>query len=81
MNATECINDRASTSAAGAVEIVKVDDEIASILTQDCVAIDCNDFKFYLGFDEMSPTVREVQDEYQRSTSVDDTSRQSKKVL
>ncbi|GFY11481.1 hypothetical protein TNCV_3183191 [Trichonephila clavipes] len=40
MNATEWINDGASTSTAGAVEIMPVDDEIASILTPDCVGID-----------------------------------------
>ncbi|GFY01161.1 uncharacterized protein TNCV_5076281 [Trichonephila clavipes] len=40
MNATECITDRASTSATGAVEIMQVDDEIPSILTPDCVGID-----------------------------------------
>ncbi|GFV25455.1 uncharacterized protein TNCV_1147251 [Trichonephila clavipes] len=32
MNATERINDGASTSAAGAVEIMQTDDEIASII-------------------------------------------------
>ncbi|GFT01427.1 uncharacterized protein TNCV_3215291 [Trichonephila clavipes] len=41
MNATKRINDEASTSAAGTVEIMQVDDEIAFILTQDCVGIDC----------------------------------------
>lgn len=41
MNAAERINDGASTSAAGAVEIMQVDDEIASISTPDCVGIDC----------------------------------------
>ncbi|GFX11161.1 hypothetical protein TNCV_4424201 [Trichonephila clavipes] len=40
MNAIEWINDGASTSAAGAVEITQVDEEIASILTPDCVGID-----------------------------------------
>ncbi|GFY26279.1 uncharacterized protein TNCV_24771 [Trichonephila clavipes] len=46
MNATERINNGASTSAAGAVEIMKVDDEIASILTPDCVGIDCVRWSF-----------------------------------
>ncbi|GFR09418.1 uncharacterized protein TNCT_126761 [Trichonephila clavata] len=42
MNASERINDDASTSAAGAFEIMQImDDEIASILTPDCVGIDC----------------------------------------
>ncbi|GFQ65585.1 uncharacterized protein TNCT_289581 [Trichonephila clavata] len=41
MNATQRIKDSSSTSAAGAVEIMQVNDEIASILTPDCVGIDC----------------------------------------
>ncbi|GFT89432.1 uncharacterized protein TNCV_4387131 [Trichonephila clavipes] len=41
MNAAERINDGANTSAAGAFEITQMDDEIASILTPDCVGIDC----------------------------------------
>ncbi|GFR25498.1 uncharacterized protein TNCT_226981 [Trichonephila clavata] len=41
MNADERINDGASTPAAGTVEIMQVDDEITSILTPDCVGIDC----------------------------------------
>ncbi|GFW23791.1 uncharacterized protein TNCV_1493751 [Trichonephila clavipes] len=41
MNATKWINDGASTSAAGTVEIMQVDDEMASLLTPDCVGIDC----------------------------------------
>ncbi|GFT43138.1 hypothetical protein TNCV_5119891 [Trichonephila clavipes] len=41
MNAAERINDGASTPAAGAVEVMQVDDEIASILTPDCASIDC----------------------------------------
>ncbi|GFV07719.1 uncharacterized protein TNCV_4942211 [Trichonephila clavipes] len=36
----------ASTSAAGAVEIMQMDDEIASILTLDCVSIDCAGWSF-----------------------------------
>ncbi|GFT45940.1 uncharacterized protein TNCV_3535241 [Trichonephila clavipes] len=39
MNATEWITDSASITAAGAVEIMQLDDEIASILTPDCVGI------------------------------------------
>ncbi|GFU67465.1 uncharacterized protein TNCV_1599471 [Trichonephila clavipes] len=41
INVIEGINDGDSTSAAGAVEFKQVDDEIASILTPDCVGIDC----------------------------------------
>uniref|UniRef100_T1I3Z2 Uncharacterized protein n=1 Tax=Rhodnius prolixus TaxID=13249 RepID=T1I3Z2_RHOPR len=41
MNAAERINDGVSTSAAGAVEIMQVDDEIASTSTTDCISIDC----------------------------------------
>uniref|UniRef100_T1HF97 Uncharacterized protein n=1 Tax=Rhodnius prolixus TaxID=13249 RepID=T1HF97_RHOPR len=41
MNAAERINDGVSTSAAGAVEIMQVDDEIASTSTTDCIGIDC----------------------------------------
>ncbi|GFQ78207.1 uncharacterized protein TNCT_251101 [Trichonephila clavata] len=41
MNATERIKNGVSISAAGAVEIIQVDDEIASILTLDCVGLDC----------------------------------------
>ncbi|GFV74142.1 hypothetical protein TNCV_4510481 [Trichonephila clavipes] len=41
MNATERINDDASTSAAGADEITQEDDEISSILIPDCVEIGC----------------------------------------
>ncbi|GFX41283.1 uncharacterized protein TNCV_1653661 [Trichonephila clavipes] len=41
MNATERIYDGASITAAGAVEVLQVDDEIASILTQDYVGINC----------------------------------------
>ncbi|GFX81732.1 uncharacterized protein TNCV_317361 [Trichonephila clavipes] len=41
IHAAELINDGASTSAAGAVEIMRMDDEIASILTPDCAGIDC----------------------------------------
>ncbi|GFW26849.1 uncharacterized protein TNCV_1376921 [Trichonephila clavipes] len=40
MNAAERINNRTSTSAAGTVEIMQVDGEIASILTPDCIGID-----------------------------------------
>ncbi|GFU60503.1 uncharacterized protein TNCV_2197491 [Trichonephila clavipes] len=40
MNATERINDGASTIAAEAVEIIQ-DDEIASILTPDYIGINC----------------------------------------
>ncbi|GFY25053.1 uncharacterized protein TNCV_2692441 [Trichonephila clavipes] len=40
MNTTERINDGASTSTAGAVEILQVDDEIDSMLTPYCVGID-----------------------------------------
>ncbi|GFV96478.1 uncharacterized protein TNCV_1999301 [Trichonephila clavipes] len=46
MNASEWINDDASTSAAGEVEIMQVDDEIASIITPDCVVIDCVRWSF-----------------------------------
>ncbi|GFS58518.1 hypothetical protein TNCV_111361 [Trichonephila clavipes] len=41
MNVTERINDGTSTSAAGVVEFMHVDVKIASILTPDCVGIDC----------------------------------------
>uniref|UniRef100_T1I938 Uncharacterized protein n=1 Tax=Rhodnius prolixus TaxID=13249 RepID=T1I938_RHOPR len=41
MNAAERINDGVSTSAAGAVEIMQVDDEIVSTSTMDCIGIDC----------------------------------------
>ncbi|GFS71553.1 TBC domain-containing protein kinase-like protein [Trichonephila clavipes] len=41
MNVAEWINDGASTSAAGAVEVIQMGDEIASILTPDCVGINC----------------------------------------
>ncbi|GFU85706.1 uncharacterized protein TNCV_3181941 [Trichonephila clavipes] len=41
MNAAEGINDGASTYAAVNVEIMQVDDDIAFILTLDCVSIDC----------------------------------------
>ncbi|GFW86872.1 uncharacterized protein TNCV_2810271 [Trichonephila clavipes] len=41
MNAAERINDGARTSAAEAVEIMQVDDEIASIYTPDYVTIEC----------------------------------------
>ncbi|GFT56779.1 uncharacterized protein TNCV_1268791 [Trichonephila clavipes] len=37
MNATEWINDGTSTSAAGTVEIMQVEDKIVSIFTPDCV--------------------------------------------
>uniref|UniRef100_T1HX08 Uncharacterized protein n=1 Tax=Rhodnius prolixus TaxID=13249 RepID=T1HX08_RHOPR len=40
MNAAERINDGVSISAAGAVEIMQVDDEIASTSTTDCIGID-----------------------------------------
>ncbi|GFX79637.1 uncharacterized protein TNCV_826251 [Trichonephila clavipes] len=40
-NAANWINDSASTSAFGAVEIKQGDGEIASILTPHCVGIDC----------------------------------------
>uniref|UniRef100_T1HIY0 Uncharacterized protein n=1 Tax=Rhodnius prolixus TaxID=13249 RepID=T1HIY0_RHOPR len=40
MNAAERIND-VSISAAGAVEIMQVDDEIASTSTTDRIGIDC----------------------------------------
>ncbi|GFS67623.1 uncharacterized protein TNCV_4363201 [Trichonephila clavipes] len=40
MNAAERIIDGASIPAAGAIETMQVDDEIASILTPDCVEID-----------------------------------------
>ncbi|GFV89253.1 uncharacterized protein TNCV_285861 [Trichonephila clavipes] len=46
MNATEQINDGASTSAVVAVEIIQMDDEIASTLTPDCVGIDCVRWSF-----------------------------------
>ncbi|GFQ86732.1 uncharacterized protein TNCT_365501 [Trichonephila clavata] len=36
MNAAERINDGVNTSTAGAIEIMQVDNEIASILTPDC---------------------------------------------
>ncbi|GFR11785.1 uncharacterized protein TNCT_345321 [Trichonephila clavata] len=41
MNAAERIDDGGSTSTAEVVEIMQVDDEIGSILTLDCVGIDC----------------------------------------
>ncbi|GFW56232.1 uncharacterized protein TNCV_4064471 [Trichonephila clavipes] len=41
MNAAELISDVAGTTAAREVEIMQVDDEIASILTSDCAGIDC----------------------------------------
>uniref|UniRef100_T1HK33 Uncharacterized protein n=1 Tax=Rhodnius prolixus TaxID=13249 RepID=T1HK33_RHOPR len=41
MITAERINDGVSTSAAGAVEIMQVDDEIASTSTTDCIGIDC----------------------------------------
>ncbi|GFW44954.1 uncharacterized protein TNCV_4512681 [Trichonephila clavipes] len=41
MNVAERNHNGSSTSAAGTVEIMKLDDEIASILTPDCVGIDC----------------------------------------
>uniref|UniRef100_T1IBU3 Uncharacterized protein n=1 Tax=Rhodnius prolixus TaxID=13249 RepID=T1IBU3_RHOPR len=41
MNAAERINDGIRTSASGAVEIMQVDDEIASTSTTDCIGIDC----------------------------------------
>uniref|UniRef100_T1IDC9 Uncharacterized protein n=1 Tax=Rhodnius prolixus TaxID=13249 RepID=T1IDC9_RHOPR len=41
MNAVERINDGVSTSAAGAVKIMQVDDEIASTSTTVCIGIDC----------------------------------------
>ncbi|GFQ71248.1 uncharacterized protein TNCT_567601 [Trichonephila clavata] len=41
INAAERINDGTSTSTAGAVEILQVDDEITSIMTPDSVGIDC----------------------------------------
>ncbi|GFT95262.1 uncharacterized protein TNCV_3325801 [Trichonephila clavipes] len=40
MNVTERINNGASTSVAGAVEIMHMDNKIASILTPDCEGID-----------------------------------------
>ncbi|PRD18297.1 UNVERIFIED_CONTAM: hypothetical protein NCL1_61136 [Trichonephila clavipes] len=47
MNANERINDGASISTAGAIEIIQVvDDEIASILTPDCAGIDCEWWSF-----------------------------------
>uniref|UniRef100_T1HI16 Uncharacterized protein n=1 Tax=Rhodnius prolixus TaxID=13249 RepID=T1HI16_RHOPR len=52
MNAAERINDGVSTSAAGAVEIMQVDDEIASTSTTDCIGIDCvrsSDYEDTLG--------------------------------
>ncbi|GFW87246.1 hypothetical protein TNCV_5125981 [Trichonephila clavipes] len=70
MNAADRINDGASTVAAETVEIMQVDDEIASVLTPDCTGLYMtntrNDFKFYHGFGQASPTVKEVRDEYQR---------------
>ncbi|GFT08229.1 uncharacterized protein TNCV_3481721 [Trichonephila clavipes] len=39
INVAELINDGASTSAAGAVEMMQVDDEIDSILTPNCAGI------------------------------------------
>ncbi|GFU87878.1 uncharacterized protein TNCV_964341 [Trichonephila clavipes] len=123
MNAAEWINYGASTSAVGAAEIMEVYDEIASILTPDCVGIHSvrstfmkthwaaasarftttvvpnpfgykcdvygrlwilcslsrvtpldslymtntrNDFQFYHGFGQTSPTAREVRDDFQR---------------
>ncbi|GBP81640.1 hypothetical protein EVAR_63845_1 [Eumeta japonica] len=41
MNAAEWTNDGASSSAAAAIEIMQVDDEIGPISTPDCVDIDC----------------------------------------
>uniref|UniRef100_T1HHE2 Uncharacterized protein n=1 Tax=Rhodnius prolixus TaxID=13249 RepID=T1HHE2_RHOPR len=41
MNAAERVNDGVRTSAAGAVEIMQVDNEIASTSTTDCIGIDC----------------------------------------
>uniref|UniRef100_T1IGA6 Uncharacterized protein n=1 Tax=Rhodnius prolixus TaxID=13249 RepID=T1IGA6_RHOPR len=41
MNAAERINDGVSISAAGAVEIMQVDDEIASTSTTVYIGIDC----------------------------------------
>ncbi|GFU94811.1 uncharacterized protein TNCV_4552631 [Trichonephila clavipes] len=41
MNVTERINGSVSTSAAETFEIMQVDDEITSILTLDCVGINC----------------------------------------
>ncbi|GFT10415.1 uncharacterized protein TNCV_3190961 [Trichonephila clavipes] len=46
MNATEWINNGVSASAARAVEIMQEDDEIASILTPDCVGTDCVRWSF-----------------------------------
>ncbi|GFX26952.1 uncharacterized protein TNCV_1841241 [Trichonephila clavipes] len=46
MDATERTNDGASTSAAGAVEIMQVDDEIAYVLTPDCGCVDCKRSSF-----------------------------------
>uniref|UniRef100_T1IGN9 Uncharacterized protein n=1 Tax=Rhodnius prolixus TaxID=13249 RepID=T1IGN9_RHOPR len=42
MDAAERINDGVQyITAAGAVEIMQVDDEIASTSTTDCIGIDC----------------------------------------
>ncbi|GFS76757.1 hypothetical protein TNCV_3904171 [Trichonephila clavipes] len=41
MNATERLNDGVSIYAAGAVEIMQMDDEIASVLAPNCVGIHC----------------------------------------
>ncbi|GFW16464.1 helitron_like_N domain-containing protein [Trichonephila clavipes] len=46
INATEWIPHSASISVAGAVEIMQVDNEIASILTPDCVGIGCVRWSF-----------------------------------
>ncbi|GFR10481.1 uncharacterized protein TNCT_724391 [Trichonephila clavata] len=40
MKVAKRINVGISTSAAGAVEVMRMDDEIASILTPDCVGIE-----------------------------------------
>ncbi|GFW89845.1 hypothetical protein TNCV_2425021 [Trichonephila clavipes] len=55
MNVVERINDGVSTSAARAVEIMQVDDEIASILTSDCAGIDC--VRSYVGYDAINVPV------------------------
>ncbi|GFS65711.1 hypothetical protein TNCV_3853581 [Trichonephila clavipes] len=41
MNAAERINEGANKPAVGTIEIMQVEDEIASILTPDCVGSDC----------------------------------------
>ncbi|GFT19400.1 helitron_like_N domain-containing protein [Trichonephila clavipes] len=41
MNTVKLVNDDDSTSAAGVVEIMQLDDEIASILTTLCLGISC----------------------------------------